>query len=545
MKTSRLLRLRLGLFAAVFAWIALPLAALRAAQTTVEQWGVFEVALKGPSDGNPFTDVRLTANFTDGVRTIEATGFYDGNGVYRVRFMPDTPGEWRYETKSNRWPLADKSGLFTVTPATGKNHGPVRVRNTYHFAYADGTPFKPIGTTMYSWTHRPKEMEELTLKTLAASPFNKVRMCVFPQAHGVKFMPVERFPFQGKAPRDWDFTRFNPEFFQHLEKRVADLMALGIECDLILFHPYDDDEEWGFETMDAKTDDFYLRYVVARLAAYRNIWWSVGNEYDFLRTKTESDWDRYFQVIQKADPHNHLRSIHNGKLIYNHNQPWVTHVSMQNGMATEEAGRAELYRDVYRKPIVYDELKYEGTHGLRWAQLSAQEMVHRFWNCTVAGTYGGHSEFFEDERQVVWLAQGGELKGKSAPGLAFLKKILDEAPPEGLEPHDQWQDPRIAGKSGHYYLMYFGVEKPTSWAIDLYRNGLQDGMQFKIEVIDTAAHTITPVEGVFTLKKKDRYSFTDRDGREVKLPGKPYMALRITYAGGTPPLSTAKPPMEP
>ena len=546
MKTSRLLRLRLGFFAAVLTLFAAPATLLLAAvQTTVEQWGIFEVALKGPSEGNPFVDVRLTANFTDGVRTIEVTGFYDGNGVYRVRFMPDKTGEWRYETKSNRWPLADKSGIFTVTPATGKNHGPVRVRNTYHFAYADGTPYKPIGTTMYSWTHRPKEMEELTLKTLAASPFNKVRMAVFPQAHGVKFMPVERFPFQGKAPRDWDFTRFNPEFFQHLEKRVADLAALGIECDLILFHPYDDDEEWGFETMDAKTDDFYLRYVVARLAAYRNIWWSVGNEYDFLRTKTESDWDRYFQVIQKADPFNHLRSIHNGKLIYNHNQPWVTHVSMQNGMATEEAGRAELYRDVYRKPIVYDELKYEGSHGLRWAQLTGQEMVHRFWNCTVAGTYGGHSEFFEDERQVVWLAQGGELKGTSAPRLAFLKKILDEAPAEGLEPHDQWQDPRIAAKSGHYYLMYFGVEKPTEWTLDLYRTGLQEGMEFKAEVIDTWDMTITPVEGVFTTKKKDRYNFTDRDGRAIKLPGKPYMALRITYVGGAAPLSTAKPPMEP
>src|SRR5690606_24651842 len=153
-----------------------------------------------------------------------------------------------------------------------------------------------IGTTMYSWTHRPKEMEERTLKTLASAPFNKVRMAVFPQAHGVKHMPVARFPFQGNAPGDWDFTRFNPDLFQHLEKRVAELGALGIECDLILFHPYDDDEEWGFETMNAETDDRYLRYVVARLAAYRNIWWSIGNEYDFLRTKTESDWDRFFQV---------------------------------------------------------------------------------------------------------------------------------------------------------------------------------------------------------------------------------------------------------
>ena len=111
-----------------------------AAAATVEQWGLFEVALKGPADGNPFLDVRLTASFTDGARTHEINGFYDGDGVYRIRFMPDVPGEWRYETKSNRWPLTDKSGVFTVTPPSKGNHGPVRVHNTFHFAYADDTP---------------------------------------------------------------------------------------------------------------------------------------------------------------------------------------------------------------------------------------------------------------------------------------------------------------------------------------------------------------------------------------------------------------------
>jgi len=544
MKSLRSLRFRLGVLLAAFT-TAMTAAAYANQQTTVEQWGVFEVALKGPSDGNPFVDVRLTGRFSDGFKTVEVTGFYDGDGVYRVRFMPDHPGQWTYETKSNRWPLTDKSGVFTVTAANGRNHGPVRVHNTYHFAYADGTPFKPIGTTCYSWIHRPEAQEELTLKTLSTAPFNKLRMAVFPQAHGTKYMPVQRWPFAGKAPRDWDFTRFNPEFFRHLEKRVADLAALGIECDLILFHPYDDDEDWGFETMDAKTDDFYLRYLVARLSAYHNVWWSIGNEYDFLRTKTESDWDRYFQVVQAADPYAHLRSIHNGKLIYNHNHPWVTHVSMQNGMATEEPGRAELYRDVYRKPIVYDELKYEGDHDLRWAQLSGQELVHRFWCCTVAGTYGGHSEFFKDEHEVVWLAQGGVLKGESPARLAFLKKILETAPPDGLEPADQWQDPRIAGAPGSYYLIYFGKETPASWAFELYRNGLQDGMEFKAEVIDTWAMTITPVEGIFTTKKKDRYLFADRDGREIKLPGKQYQAIRLTYVGGAAPVSMAKAPMEP
>jgi len=543
--TRKLRRRASALAVLLAAFLAPPVVRSAPAASTVEQWDVFEIELQGPSNGNPFLDVRLTGVFTNGARTVEIPGFYDGDGVYRIRFMPDSTGEWRYETKSNRWPLTKNSGVFTVAPPSKGNRGPVRVFNTYHFAYADGTPYKPVGTTCYSWTHRSGEMEELTLKTLAGSPFNKLRMAVFPQAHGIKDMPPPRFPYAGAPPRDWDFTRFNPEFFRHLEKRVGQLRDLGIECDLILFHPYDDDVEWGFETMDAETDDRYLRYVVARLGAYRNIWWSMGNEYDFLRTKTMADWDRYFQVVQASDPYDHLRSIHNGRILYNNTHPWVTHASIQNGMATEEAGRAELYRDVYRKPIVYDELKYEGDHELRWAQLSGPEMVHRFWSCTVAGTYGGHSEFFADAKDVVWLGQGGVLKGESPPRLAFLRKILEDAPAEGIEPIDLWQDPRIGGRAGEYYLMYFGREAPTSWPFEFYRNGLADGMQFKVEIIDTWNMTITPVEGVFTTKRKDRYSFAERDGRAVELPGKPYTAIRVRYAGGTKPAPSVTAPIEP
>lgn len=529
--------LPMSLYCALAVWLGscVASASLAAAEATpVEQWGVFEVGLTGPATGNPFIDVTLSARFTQGERSVLVAGFYDGDGAYKIRFMPEATGEWRYTTACNRPELDGKSGAFTVIAAGKGNHGPVRVHNTFHFAYADGTPYRQIGTTCYAWTHRPDEMEEQTLKSLAASPFSKVRMCVFPtgrNARGLRYAP-----FEGTLPRDWDKTRFNPIFFQHLEKRIGDLRDLGIEADVIVFHPYD--TAWGFNAMNAASDDRYVRYLVARLAAYRNVWWSLSNEYDFNHAKKEADWDRLLQLVQASDPFHHLRSIHNGSLIYNHTQPWVTHASIQNGAAVLDPERAVLYRDVYRKPIVYDEVKYEGVRGARWGILKGEELVLRFWNGTVAGTYVGHGETMRG-----WIGSGGELSGQSVPRLAFLKTILEDGPTEGIEPIDKWQERRTGGKPGEYYLVYLGEQAPTKWPFVLYKTGLEDGLKFAAEVIDTWNMTITPVDGPFEIKKRDNYVFADKDDRSVPLPGRPYMAIRIRRLG--PPASKPVPDGQP
>lgn len=496
---------------------------------TVEQWDVFELTLSGPEEGNPFVDVRLTGEFTNGFETIEVDGFYDGNGVYKVRFMPHTTGEWRYVTHSNVWDLTDKQGSFEVTPAQGNNHGPVRVFETFHFAYADGTPYRPFGTTAYNWLHRPESTQELTLKTLAEAPFNKVRMLIFPESKGGRTAP-EVFPYEGTPPKDWNFKRFNPEFFRRIERRLKQLREMNIEADLILFHKYGKD--WGFEVMGDENDDRYLRYIVARFAAYRNVWWSMANEFDFVKTKTMEDWDRYFQIVQEHDPYNHLRSIHNGYLIYDHGKPWVTHASIQNGAAVEESGRAQMYRDVWEKPIVYDEVKYEGNLTRRWGNLSGQEMTHRFWAGTVAGTYVGHGEaLLEEGSTIVWLSTGGILRGESPERIAFLRQIMEEGPPN-IDPIDKWQDPTMAGVPGEYYLVYLGRRAPEEWPFQLYKTGVTDGQVYTIEVIDTWNMTITPVEGRFVTERKDNYHYVDVDGKSVELPGRPYMALRIRRIGG-------------
>ncbi|HRZ45968.1 MAG TPA: DUF5060 domain-containing protein, partial [Candidatus Paceibacterota bacterium] len=219
------------------------LAGLTLAARAAERWGVFELALPGPAAGNPYLDASWSATFTQGDRRITVPGFWDGDGMYKVRFSPPTAGEWRYETRSATPELHGKSGRLTVTAPTGNNHGPVEVFDTFYLRYADGTPYHQFGTTCYAWAHQPRTLQEQTLKTLAASPFNKIRFCVFPKSYVYNKNEPELFTFQKGAGGSFDFNRPDPAFWQHFEQRILDLQKLGIEADLILWHPYD---RWGF-----------------------------------------------------------------------------------------------------------------------------------------------------------------------------------------------------------------------------------------------------------------------------------------------------------
>jgi hypothetical protein len=95
--------------------------------------------------------------------------------------MPESRGSWRFTTVSSDPDLAGKSGSFVVVAPGPGNHGPVVVHNQYHFAYADATSYIPLGTTLYNWLNRDRDLEIRTLATLSRNPFNKARFLVFPK----------------------------------------------------------------------------------------------------------------------------------------------------------------------------------------------------------------------------------------------------------------------------------------------------------------------------------------------------------------------------
>ncbi len=279
----------------------------------------------------------------------------------------------------------------------------------------------------------------------------------------------------------------------------------GIEADLILFHPYD---SWGYKTMGAEADDFYLKYAVARLSAYRNIWWSIANEYDLIRTKTMPEWDRYFRIVVASDPYSHLRSIHHSGPIYDNTKPWVTHASLQKYDFEKSAER----RAAWRKPIIYDEMQYEGDGPSRWGNLSAEEMTRRFWLAIVHGVYGTHGEVFisdetgEHAHEQSW-SDAGRLRGESAPRIAFLRSLVEKSTKTGFN------EPAVAyylnaSDAAGTILYYFDYHRPARYDFPL-----PTTINFSATLIDPYNMTTTPVQGTFSGKSR------------IALPNKPFQAI--------------------
>lgn len=507
----------------------------------IEKWGVLELSRPGKNDGNPFRDYKIIAVFKSEREEKNVTGFYDGDGVYKVRFMPSYEGIYTYHISGNFADYIEEAeGSFEVCPATIENHGPVVTEGT-HLRYVDGSAYHSIGTTCYAWVFQPFKLQEQTLASLRDNAFNKIRFCLFPKFYDYNkkeplFIPFERgsgegldpelvktnekdrllFPGQKIEPYDFgfDYTRPNVELFRLFDKRIAQLQEMGIEADLILMHPYD---KWGMNQMGREACDQYLRYVVARYGAYRNVWWSLANEYDFILAKKPEDWEHYGELVSAIDSYGHMLSVHNGVKPYEFSRSWITHCSLQRTDFYVTTESTDRYLEQYHKPVVWDEISYEGNLEFGWGNITAQELVRRFWEGAMRGAYCGHGETYLDE--VIWWSHGGMLKGQSPARLRFLLEILKEVPGIGLSKGEGSFDEAVGYTGGHvgegmgtcydYSIHYLGFCQPVKRMVILPENA-----KYQVDLIDTWNMTITPLGEMSGFQM-------------IEMPGRQYMAIRI------------------
>ncbi len=422
--------------------------------SSIEKWGVFEIELTSMKHfERPFEDVELECEFECCGKARKVCGFHDGDSTWRIRFMPEHTGVHVFHTKCNHEEFDGLDGSFECVAPRPGNHGPVKLFNQHHFRYSDGKPCFIMGTTVYAWTYRPESIRNRTLASLKEYGFNKARMLFFPKyLHGFTEIDLTYeppvLPFRG-TKNDFDYRDFVVEYFRNFEDRVKDLMAIGVEADVILFHNYD----FGMWGIDAGLNDddaeFYLEYLISRLAAFRNVWWSLANEYDLhfdsedshARSKLDRrDWDRLGDFLMHNDPYQHMRSIHNWGPIYP-NRDWMTHVSYQ--FPNVYSLLLEL-KHRYDKPVINDEYQYEGNLTYGWGNLTPSEETLRHWLTVMAGGYATHGECYvvDGNKKDIFWTYGGDMVGKSASRLKFLKSIVETLPFDEMEPDHTQGDGR-------------------------------------------------------------------------------------------------------
>ncbi len=503
----------------------------------IQLYGVFQKSFSGLNSSDP---VKFEATFKNGEEKFTIKLFLCGENTYMVRFMPQKAGQWDYIIDLDGKIVKDS---FLCEGKEENNHGLVQTVGD-RFRYEDKTRYLPFGTTCYAWIHQTPELQLKTLETLEASPFNKIRMCVFPKSMPYNNNEPELFPFYKNPDGSWNVSRSNEYFWLHLENRIRQLAGLGIEADLILFHPYD---RWGFSEFTHKEDLIYLQYCIVRLSAFHNIWWSLANEFDFVPGKTMEDWNDFGNMILKEDIYHHLTSIHNGFIMYPKKE-WMTHCSIQSG----EIRKVVTWKNQYQLPVVIDECGYEGDIEYSWGNITAFELVHRIWTAVTRGGYCTHGETFHRDDEILWWAKGGVLYGQSPQRIAFLRKLLVGIPEDlhlmqinmfNINPNEHSDSSSVdtnnpiarsllslpeAERNEHllnfipnilcsasYRLHYLGRQCPSIMEFQVPENG-----KYRIEVIDIWDMKRTVAEENTAGKIK------------LKLPGKEGITLLVTRLEG-------------
>ena len=258
------------------------------------------------------------------------------------------------------------------------------------------------------------------MQTLSQAPFNKIRMCVFPKHYDFNHNEPKYYAFEKNEDGTWDPTRPVYAFWDALDKHIVRLGHMGIQVDLILFHPYD---RWGFDGMGLEKDKQYLDYLLRRLSAYPHIWWSLANEYE-LTKRTMEAWEEIEGFVASHDPYGHLLSCHNIFKVWDANRPLTTHASIQS----KAFGVLGEWCERYNTPVMLDECAYEGNLVHFWGCITGEEMVRRFWKAICCGAYCTHGETFYSDDEILWWSRGGKLKGSSPARIAFCREIVESLP---------------------------------------------------------------------------------------------------------------------
>ena len=412
---------------------------------SVETYDYVEIALNitAPDAANPFTGATLSGWFAKagGSERVPVDGFCDSpdGSVFRLRFMPSSEGAYTYSVVYRQGGFEKRQeGTFEATPS--KRRGPIRVDADYpwHFIW-EGTKEHYFfnGTTSFwlmGW--RDERIIQDAIERLHKLKINRMRVLLSggtSTMYGEPVMTGDNFtlflrPWLAQRPQSLDnpginYTRFDTAYWQKYER----MLRFARERDMIISVIQDINDGRIHPAAYSEDEQRYLRYAAARLGAFSNITWDLGDDMDGFR---DEKWVHATgTLLMKWDQAHHLASSHPiHRAAQDRASTWFGFTSIQDWSRQQHALMLEE-REIQKKtgriiPQTNEEYGYED-HYPHWAPEppgdSAEILRRTAWDIAMAGAYGTAGESVRRGVNIWPDTGGGWVNGRGDDNMIMLK----------------------------------------------------------------------------------------------------------------------------
>lgn len=436
-----------------------------------EQHRPEDIPFQASAPGNPFyTDLRGEFSGPD-ARQLSVPGFYDGEGMWKIRFTPPAAGRWTFRTVSSLPALHGRTGSLEASPNRhAAIHGRLMVDPDfpYHFKFEDGTRFFLMGYEAdWLWGADMLDPERKLMNRLidqiSARGFNYVLVNVY--AHDTRwcpgkvnewdFGPAPLYPWEGTNEKP-DHSRLNPRFFQVYDGMMRALWAKGIVAHMMI-KVYNKAVNWPAK--GSADERRYFRYVAARYQAFPNLVWDFSKE--SFNERDNALQHNLINLVRSEDAYKHLVTLHDDD-VYEWDPALNTNIDFRSDQEhrIDWADLVIFDRAHRRRPVVNVEFSYElGVEKLpthtNVNQVEWPEMLRRAYMIYFAGGYGAY--YYNN---TAWDIVKPDPEPPGHPRWQILRQIFTSVPWWRLEPHPELSaGARCLAQPGAVYLFYFDREQ--------------------------------------------------------------------------------------
>ena len=408
--------------------------------------GIYRTFERSIENNNPYTNkfsnVELSCKYISPAGdTTDFIGFFDGNGagggdsitgnIWKVRFMPDTVGQWIYAWSWSDTTTGGQDTFLCVTDNAGKGILKAYEDNPHWFAYNGKEPvwIKSYYESGHGAISQPFDwVTENVYQPLIDNGYNHLQvnwllsLCCFSQFYndGPAQSTTGLTLYQsGKAS-----STMRLDVWKLMEQNVAWLNDHNIG--LHMFLGFDGGRNGGpaWTALSGPEKEFYVKYVIARLAPYANIaGWSYVWEVPGDRLEEELGWA---QLVKQYDVFDHLRTYEDEKPDeHEYNRPEYNFAAVENHNMFST--NRDIDRNYWIKAWTHHNACLAGyVPGKPVIMIEGNALWRRYWQPKMGATQ-------DDLRQSAW--------GCATAGASFIwcghagESTLMAYGPEGLPFH--------------------------------------------------------------------------------------------------------------